>query len=158
MPDEALSQEERDELIKQSEQDGSDAPQAGGVPNGEQKPDTSAAAANGTEADRAVRSADFSPVNIADTSPSQYGVDLIMDVQLCVAVELGRAKMRVKDVLAMGPGSVLELEKAAGEPVEVVVNNKVIARGEVVVVDDNFGVRVTEIVGSTERGINAKAA
>jgi flagellar motor switch protein FliN/FliY len=86
------------------------------------------------------------------------GVDLILDVQLQVAVELGRAQMKVREVLGLGPGSVVELDKHAGEPVEVVVNNKTIAKGEVVVIDENFGVRITEIVSSQRNDANAKAA
>ena len=86
------------------------------------------------------------------------GVELILDVQLHVAVELGHTTMKVKDVLGLGPGSVVELDKHAGEPVEVVVNNKIVARGEVVVIDENFGVRVTEIVNRNERPSYAKAA
>ena len=86
------------------------------------------------------------------------GVELILDVQMQIAVELGRTTMQVKDVLALGPGSVVVLEKHSGEPVEVVVNNKTVARGEVVVIDENFGVRITEIINAQEREIDAQAA
>ena len=68
-----------------------------------------------------------------------------------VTVELGRASLTVEDVLGLGPGSVVELNKLAGEPVDVMVNDQLIARGEVVVVDENFGVRVTEIVSPRRR-------
>ena len=68
-----------------------------------------------------------------------------------VTVELGRSTMTVEDVLALGPGSVIELNKLAGEPVDILVNEQLIARGEVVVVDENFGVRVTEIVSPRRR-------
>jgi len=106
-----------------------------------------------------VRPMEFAPIGGATGgSASKNGVDLILDVQLQVSVELGRSAMSVREVLAMGPGSVVELEKHAGEPVEVVVNNKIIARGEVVVIDENFGVRITEIVSSNERNSRAKAA
>ena len=78
-------------------------------------------------------------------------LDLIMDVAMRVTVELGRSTMTVEDVLALGPGSVIELNKLAGEPVDILVNDQLIARGEVVVVDENFGVRVTEIVSPRRR-------
>lgn len=78
-------------------------------------------------------------------------LDLIMDVSMRITVELGRSTMTVEDVLSLGPGSVVELNKLAGEPVDVLVNEQLIARGEVVVVDENFGVRVTEIVSPRRR-------
>lgn len=73
-------------------------------------------------------------------------LDLILDVSMRVSVELGRASMTVQELLALGPGSVVELDKLAGEPVDILVNDRLIARGEVVMVDENFGVRVTEIL------------
>ena len=82
---------------------------------------------------------------------AQRGLELIMDVQMRVAVELGRSTMTVEDVLSLGPGSVVELNKLAGEAVDILVNERLIARGEVVVVDENFGVRVTEIVSPRRR-------
>ena len=78
-------------------------------------------------------------------------LDLIMDVAMRVTVEIGRSTMTVEDVLSLGPGSVVELNTLAGEPVDVLVNDQLIARGEVVVVDENFGVRVTEIVSPRRR-------
>lgn len=82
---------------------------------------------------------------------SSRSLDLIMDVSMRVTVELGRSTMTVEDVLALGPGSVIELNKLAGEPVDILVNDQLIARGEVVVVDENFGVRVTEIISPRRR-------
>jgi flagellar motor switch protein FliN len=78
-------------------------------------------------------------------------IDPILDVALQVRVELGSTEMTVEKVLALGVGSVVELDKLAGEPVDIVVNNRLIARGEVVVVEENFGVRVTEIVAQRHR-------
>ena len=89
---------------------------------------------------------------------NRSGVELILDVQMQVAVELGRTTMQVKDLLSLGPGSVVELDKQSGEPVEVVVNNKMVARGEVVVIDENFGVRITEIINAKETTADAQAA
>lgn len=105
-----------------------------------------------------VRSVQFAPLDSTPHSGLANGVDLIMDVQLQVAVELGRAQMKVKEVLGLGPGSVVELDKHAGEPVEIVVNNKIVAKGEVVVIDENFGVRITEIVNMQSKDGQAKAA
>lgn len=78
-------------------------------------------------------------------------LDMLLDVPLEVTVELGRANRRVRDVLNLGPGSVVELSKLAGEPVDLLVNGKPIAKGEVVVIDENFAVRITEILAREER-------
>ncbi len=74
-----------------------------------------------------------------------------MDIPLKVTVELGRTKMVVHDLLALGQGSVIELNKLAGEPMEVLVNDKLVARGEAVVVNEKFGVRLTDIISPMER-------
>jgi len=78
-------------------------------------------------------------------------INLLLDVKLTLTVELGRTTMLVKDILGLGEGSIIELDKLAGEPVDLLVNGKLIARGEVVVIDENFGVRVTDIVSPAER-------
>ena len=75
-------------------------------------------------------------------------IGLLMDVTITVTVELGRARLSIKEILSLGEGSIIELQKLAGEPVDLLVNGKLIARGEVVVIDECFGVRVTEIVDS----------
>ncbi|MHB8636166.1 MAG: flagellar motor switch protein FliN [Fimbriimonadaceae bacterium] len=79
------------------------------------------------------------------------GIDRLLDIPLEISVELGRVKMLVKDVVELGTGSIVEIEKAAGEPVDVLVNGRLVARGEVVVIEDNFGVRVTEILNPQDR-------
>jgi flagellar motor switch protein FliN len=79
------------------------------------------------------------------------GLELLMDIPLEISVELGRVKMLVKDVVELGTGSIVEIDKAAGEPVDVMVNGRIVARGEVVVIEDNFGVRLTEILNPQER-------
>jgi flagellar motor switch protein FliN len=84
-------------------------------------------------------------------SPNAQSLDLIMDVSMRVTVELGRSTITVEEVLSLGPGSVVELNKLAGEAVDILVNDQLIARGEVVVVDEHFGVRVTEIVSPRGR-------
>jgi flagellar motor switch protein FliN len=83
------------------------------------------------------------------TEPGNIG--LLMDVYMELTVELGRTRKLVKDILTIGEGSIIELDKLAGEPVDILVNHKLIAKGEVVVIDENFGVRVTEIVSQAER-------
>ena len=81
----------------------------------------------------------------------QGNISLIMDVFMEMTVELGRTKKSIKDILGMGEGTIIELDKLAGEPVDILVNHKKIAKGEVVVIDENFGVRVTEILSPSER-------
>jgi flagellar motor switch protein FliN/FliY len=81
----------------------------------------------------------------------ERNLDLIMDIPLRVTVELGRTKMVVSELLNLGQGSVIELSKLAGEPMEVLVNDKLVARGEAVVVNEKFGVRLTDIISPAER-------
>ena len=78
-------------------------------------------------------------------------LDLILDIPLAVTVELGRTKMLINDLLQLSQGSVIELTKLVGEPLEVLVNQKLVARGEVVVVNEKFGIRLTDIVSPLER-------
>ena len=84
-------------------------------------------------------------------SGKERNLDLILDIPLKVTVELGRTKMIVSDLLNLGQGSVIELNKLAGEPMEVLVNDKLVARGEAVVVNEKFGVRLTDIISPAER-------
>ncbi|MBI5491668.1 MAG: flagellar motor switch protein FliN [Deltaproteobacteria bacterium] len=76
---------------------------------------------------------------------------MILDIPVTVSVEIGRARMLVRDLLQLGQGAVVELEKLAGDPMEILVNGKLVARGEAVVVNDKFGVKLTDIVSLTER-------
>ncbi|HEY9722500.1 MAG TPA: flagellar motor switch phosphatase FliY [Oscillatoriaceae cyanobacterium] len=99
----------------------------------------------------AVRQAQFAPLPPGHGMEHISGLDLIMDVPLRVTVELGRTRMQIRDVLDLGKGSVVELDKLVGEPVDMLVNGKLIAKGEVVVIDENFGIRVTDIVSPIER-------
>lgn len=84
-------------------------------------------------------------------SAEKESIELIMDVPLEITVELGRTKKLIKDILEFGPGTILELDKLAGEPVDILVNGKYIAKGEVVVIDESFGVRITDIVSASKR-------
>jgi flagellar motor switch protein FliN/FliY len=78
-------------------------------------------------------------------------LDFVLDIPLEISVELGRAKMLISDLLQLGQGSVIELNKLAGEPVEIFINQKLIARGEVVVVNEKFGIKMTDILSPMER-------
>lgn len=93
----------------------------------------------------------FAQLSPAQQQPVQGNIGLLMDVSMQLTVELGRTKMLIKDILAMGEGTIVELDKLAGEPVDLLVNGKLIAKGEVVVIDENFGVRVTDIISPAER-------
>jgi flagellar motor switch protein FliN/FliY len=82
---------------------------------------------------------------------ARENLELILDIDVDVTVELGRTSMMIKDVLELSPGSVIELDKLAGESVEIYVNQSLVAKGEVVVINENFGVRITEIIGAAAR-------
>lgn len=99
----------------------------------------------------AVSKAEFQHLSEPASKPPKRNIDLLMDVNLPIAIELGRTKMSISDILALGPGSVVELNKLAGEPVDLLVNQKIVARGEVVVIDENFGVRITQLMTPEER-------
>lgn len=98
-----------------------------------------------------VHQASFQPLSQVAVHDAPNNIDLILDVPLEISVVLGKAKMTIKDVLSLGTGSLVELDKLAEEPVEIHVNGKKVAYGEVVVVDENFGVRIINIVSSEER-------
>jgi flagellar motor switch protein FliN/FliY len=87
----------------------------------------------------------------AESPSGERRMDLLLDVPLEVSVELGRARMTIQDLLGLGPGSVIELDKVAGEALDILVNDRLVARGEAVVVNDKFGVRITDIVSQSER-------
>lgn len=103
------------------------------------------------------RNVNVQPVQFANLGNPAYGqadvnnLNLLMDIPLKVTVELGRTQKQIKDILELSQGSIIELDKLAGEPVDILVNNKLIAKGEVVVIDENFGVRVTDIVSQWDR-------
>jgi len=98
-----------------------------------------------------VQSVQFSPLQNFTSQAESGNIGLIMDVYMEMTVELGRTKKMIKEILGMGEGHIIELDKLAGEPVDILVNHKPIAKGEVVVIEENFGVRVTEILSPTER-------
>lgn len=108
-----------------------------------------AAAAATTPAGWQAASAPFNPPS---TPPVARGLEMLQGVVMDVTVELGRTRMSVRELLALSPGTVLELDRAAGSPADLLVNGRLIARGEVVVVDEDFGLRVTEIVDDSSAG------
>ncbi|MDG6102016.1 flagellar motor switch protein FliN [Dactylosporangium aurantiacum] len=85
------------------------------------------------------------------TDRGRPAFDLLHDVEMEVTAELGRTRMSVRELLSLAPGAVIELDRAAGGPADLLVNGRLIARGEVVVIDENFGIRITEIVGPSDR-------
>lgn len=95
--------------------------------------------------------ASSSSVEAEGSGKGPKNLSMILDIPLKVTVELGRTRMVVSDLLNLGQGSVVELNKLAGEPMEVLVNDKLVARGEAVVVNEKFGVRLTDIISQTER-------
>ena len=98
-----------------------------------------------------VQSVQFPNLTPAGGPNEQGNIGLLMDVYMEMTVELGRTRKLIKEILGMGEGTIIELDKLAGEPVDILVNHKLIAKGEVVVIDENFGVRVTEIVSPIDR-------
>ena len=98
-----------------------------------------------------MHTAQFPEFNDQDTQPLPNNMELIKDVPLEVTVRLGKTVMKIRDILELGDGSIIELDKLAGEPVDLLVNGKLVAKGEVVVIDENFGFRVKDIISPTER-------
>lgn len=107
------------------------------------------------DAQASIQSVQFSQLNPVSTGSLEVddkrNLNLILDISVPVSVELGRTNMLVKDILALSQGSIVELDKIAGTPVDLLVRGKLLAQGEVVVVDENFGLKITNICGSEER-------
>ena len=100
---------------------------------------------------RRASSASFAPLPSNGQISDMSQIDLLLDISLQVTVELGRARMKIAEILGLRNGSVIELDRLAGEPADILVNGTLIARGEVVVVDEKFGVRVIEVVSRAKR-------
>ncbi|MFJ8234352.1 flagellar motor switch phosphatase FliY [Ureibacillus sp. NPDC094379] len=104
-----------------------------------------------------VQQAQFTSFEQANITPAEArNLNMLLDIPLQVTVELGRTKHSVKDILQLASGSIIELDKLAGEPVDILVNSRLIAKGEVVVIEENFGVRITDIISQAERLNNLK--
>ena len=93
------------------------------------------------------------PAQLPDESAgsNESSLDRILDIPLVLSAQLGNTRMLIKDLLQLGPGSIVELDKLAGEPLEVLVNERLVARGEVVMVNEKFGIRLTDVISPTER-------
>lgn len=87
----------------------------------------------------------------ADGSLAEHGLDMILDIPVTISVEIGRTKISISNLLKLNQGSVVELDRLAGEPMDVIVNGTLIAHGEVVVVNEKFGIRLTDIISAAER-------
>ena len=98
-----------------------------------------------------VDKADFGELNTIEKEVSDHKIDMLLEVELDVTIELGRKRMTIQEVLHLGKGSIIELSKLAGEPVDIFVNQKKLAQGEVVVVDENFAIRITILIEKSER-------
>lgn len=98
-----------------------------------------------------VSDTNFEELKNEKSETSSRDIDFLLDIPLEVTAELGRTRMLIRDLLQLGQGSVIELDKIAGEPMEILVNDRLVARGEVVVVNEKFGVRLTDIISPTER-------
>ena len=96
-------------------------------------------------------SASFPSLDGGGAVPAHKNIDFILDIPMQVTVQVGSTKMVIRELLQLGQGSVIELDKLAGEPMEVLVNNKLVARGEVVVVNEKFGIRLTDVISAAER-------
>lgn len=107
--------------------------------------------AESTEKQVNVQPVSFQPLQEVDKGNEKENIDLILDVPLQITVELGKTKKLVQEILEMNSGSVIELDKMAGEPVDILVNGKMFAKGEVVVIDDSFGVRIIDIISPAKR-------
>ena len=116
----------------------------------EEIPDSKIVDADGTVTVQPVRFASFEDLNQAQGELNK-NLDILMDIKLQLTVELGRTELPIKKVLELTRGSIIELEKVAGEPVELYANGKLVAHGEVVVIEDNFGLRITSITEPEDR-------
>ncbi len=128
------------------------------LPNtGQAQPDQGTAesreAANAKAADNAYA---FDQLSAISDEKQPANLDFILDIPLEITVELGRTKMLIHDLLKLGQGSVIELPKAAGETLEILANNRLIAKGDVVVMNDKYGIRLTEVISTVERLENLK--
>lgn len=103
------------------------------------------------EASDNAKIANFTQLKATNTPSGMNNLDFILEVPLQVSVNIGSTRMLIKDLLQLGQGSIIELNKIAGEPMDVLVNDRLIARGEVVVVNDKFGIRLTDIMNPAER-------
>ncbi len=140
----------------ETEQSGAGAPADGGSTDAAMADDWAAALAEqggpGASPAEVARPASFQELK-AETPPGpvEEKLELVMDIPVTLSVELGRTKIQIRELLQLAQGSVVDLDRLAGEPMDVLVNGFLIARGEVVLVNDKFGIRLTDIISPTER-------
>ncbi len=115
------------------------------------EPESATATAKPPEEKPVAQPVEFTQLQGKQVQPTESNIDFLLDVPLLIAVELGRTNMFIKNVLNLGVGSVVELNKLAGEPVDLLINNKLVARGEVVVINENFGVKIIDIISPEQR-------
>ncbi len=115
--------------------------------NGDTTPQTDASGA----ADMNPQPTSFPQVDNHGAVPANKNIEFVLDIPLQVTVQIGSTRMLIRELLQLGQGSVIELNKLAGEPMEVLVNNRLVARGEVVVVNEKFGIRLTDVVSPNQR-------
>ncbi len=161
-PKRAMSKDEIDNLftgegeaadaLKEAAGDGAEgsAAPADGSAGGEAF-DGNAARDIDPDAEPDAKKVEFGQLSAVDIDGDASNIALLMDVKLPITVELGRNQLHVKDILGFGPGSIVELERLASEPVDLLVNGVLVARGEVVVIDDHFGVRLSTLISPEER-------
>lgn len=173
--DNVVSQDEIDNLLEEmQEEEGKDKPKGEGAAEGGEQKDPSenpeawglsedelkeqaeSEAAPGTsaggEATDTAKDVKFEPLPGAEGEPATpRSLEFVLDIPLMLTVEVGRTKMNIGDLLTLGPGSIVELTKMAGEPLEVFVNDKLVARGEAVIVNEKFGIRLTDVISKAER-------
>ncbi len=116
-----------------------------------ERPASDSVIPSGSTTAPAPQAANFPKLEEGKSEGEPRNLDLILDIPMTISVQLGATKMMIKDLLQLGQGSVVELEKLAGEPLDVLVNQKLVARGEVVVVNEKFGIRLTDVVSAVER-------
>lgn len=162
----ALGQDELDKVIQQAQDQGAEGPDAASDASGELVTRDEAEKAENEDAegrevdpgpgDEKPKPVDLPEFETPPAGPAAGGIDLLMDVDLEVKIELGGAQMAIEDILKLRKGSVVELDKLAGDPVDILVNDRPVAKGEILVVNDNFCVRVTEIT-DTRAGLKPKS-
>jgi flagellar motor switch protein FliN len=170
MNDPTLNQDEIDALLADVSTDGPVAEQAPAAPaddfgidmgsapadaGGATDDDLSTLLGGGGSAPAPAPAPMHAPAPAAHAAPMQIpqggNLEVLLDVPLEVVVELGRSDLQIKDILNLAPGSVVELNRMAGEPIDIMVNGKLVARGEVVVIEESFGVKITSIISPMER-------
>jgi flagellar motor switch protein FliN len=168
MPDDVLSQDDIDSLLQEvGEEETAEQPETKAAPKkGGESEDAEAWGLSEeeiAEGKKAPAAAAAQPRNEPGMTMEQFergarqqngdmrSLEFVLDIPLLLTVEVGRTRMTIGDLLGLGPGSIVELSKLAGEPLEVFVNNKLVARGEAVIVNEKFGIRLTDVISKSER-------